>query len=107
MQSSDLVTNSTSLSLSLSLYLTLCLSLSRSLSPSVSLAIHLLVSSSVVYIISAPASPVLGFIVDRTGKNVLWVAFAIVGTLAAHMMLAFTFWTPWIAMVTSPSPRLA
>ncbi|XP_012693884.2 major facilitator superfamily domain-containing protein 1 [Clupea harengus] len=54
--------------------------------------------NSVVYIISAPASPVLGFIVDRTGKNVLWVAFAIVGTLAAHMMLAFTFWTPWIAM---------
>ncbi|KAG5269788.1 hypothetical protein AALO_G00206150 [Alosa alosa] len=54
--------------------------------------------NSVVYIISAPASPVLGFMVDRTGKNVLWVACAILATLAAHMMLAFTFWNPWIAM---------
>ncbi|XP_076139062.1 lysosomal dipeptide transporter MFSD1 [Alosa pseudoharengus] len=54
--------------------------------------------NSIVYIISAPASPVLGFMVDRTGKNVLWVACAILATLAAHMMLAFTFWNPWIAM---------
>ncbi|XP_062409222.1 major facilitator superfamily domain-containing protein 1 [Sardina pilchardus] len=54
--------------------------------------------NSVVYIISAPASPVLGFLVDRTGRNVLWVACAILATLTAHMMLAFTFWNPWIAM---------
>ncbi|XP_041920440.1 major facilitator superfamily domain-containing protein 1 [Alosa sapidissima] len=54
--------------------------------------------NSIVYIISAPASPVLGFMVDRTGKNVLWVACAILATLTAHMMLAFTFWNPWIAM---------
>ncbi|KAL2095944.1 hypothetical protein ACEWY4_008092 [Coilia grayii] len=54
--------------------------------------------NSIVYIISAPASPVLGFIVDKTGKNVLWVACAIVATLGAHMMLAFSFWNPWIAM---------
>lgn len=56
---------------------------------------------SIVYIISAPASPVLGFIVDRTGRNVLWVLIAVAATLAAHMMLAFTFWNPWIAMVTT------
>ncbi|XP_063061737.1 major facilitator superfamily domain-containing protein 1 [Engraulis encrasicolus] len=54
--------------------------------------------NSIVYIISAPASPILGFIVDRTGKNVLWVACAIIATLSAHMMLAFSFWNPWIAM---------
>ncbi|KAJ3590835.1 hypothetical protein NHX12_008783, partial [Muraenolepis orangiensis] len=54
--------------------------------------------NSVVYIISAPASPILGFMVDRTGKNVIWVMCAVVTTLAAHMMLAFTFWNPWIAM---------
>lgn len=55
--------------------------------------------SSIVYIISAPASPVLGFLVDKTGKNVAWVMAAVVTTLAAHIMLAFTFWDPWIAMV--------
>ncbi|XP_023663084.2 lysosomal dipeptide transporter MFSD1 isoform X1 [Paramormyrops kingsleyae] len=54
--------------------------------------------NSVVYIISAPASPILGFMVDKTGKNILWVVMAVVVTLASHMMLAFTFWNPWIAM---------
>ncbi|XP_041120186.1 major facilitator superfamily domain-containing protein 1-like isoform X2 [Polyodon spathula] len=54
--------------------------------------------NSIVYIISAPASPVLGFMVDRIGKNIIWVVCAVVTTLAAHMMLAFTFWNPWIAM---------
>uniref|UniRef100_A0A8C4ZLH4 Lysosomal dipeptide transporter MFSD1 n=1 Tax=Gadus morhua TaxID=8049 RepID=A0A8C4ZLH4_GADMO len=54
--------------------------------------------NSVVYIISAPASPILGFLVDKTGRNVIWVMCAVVTTLAAHMMLAFTFWNPWIAM---------
>ncbi|XP_008307403.1 lysosomal dipeptide transporter MFSD1 isoform X2 [Cynoglossus semilaevis] len=54
--------------------------------------------NSIVYIISAPASPVLGFLVDKTGKNVAWVMAAVVTTLAAHIMLAFTFWDPWIAM---------
>ncbi|XP_028276324.1 lysosomal dipeptide transporter MFSD1 isoform X2 [Parambassis ranga] len=54
--------------------------------------------NSIVYIISAPASPVLGFMVDKTGRNVIWVITAVVTTLAAHIMLAFTFWNPWIAM---------
>nr|DBA26128.1 TPA: hypothetical protein GDO54_010425 [Pyxicephalus adspersus] len=54
--------------------------------------------NSVVYIISAPLSPVFGFMVDRIGKNVIWVMCAVVSTLAAHLMLAFTFWNPWIAM---------
>ncbi|KAF7218515.1 lysosomal dipeptide transporter MFSD1 isoform X2 [Nothobranchius furzeri] len=54
--------------------------------------------NSIVYIISAPASPILGFVVDKTGRNVVWVITAVVATLAAHMMLAFTFWNPWIAM---------
>ncbi|XP_060761816.1 major facilitator superfamily domain-containing protein 1 [Neoarius graeffei] len=55
--------------------------------------------NSVVYIISAPASPLLGFMVDKIGKNITWVLCAVVTTLIAHMMLAFTFWNPWIAMV--------
>ncbi|KAJ8388672.1 hypothetical protein AAFF_G00130810 [Aldrovandia affinis] len=54
--------------------------------------------NSIVYIISAPASPILGFLVDKLGKNIIWVLCAVVCTLAAHMMLAFTFLSPWIAM---------
>ncbi|KAM8852933.1 lysosomal dipeptide transporter MFSD1 isoform 1-T1 [Synchiropus picturatus] len=54
--------------------------------------------NSIVYIISAPASPIFGFMVDKTGRNVVWVICAVITTLCAHMMLAFTFWNPWIAM---------
>ncbi|XP_061073946.1 major facilitator superfamily domain-containing protein 1 isoform X2 [Conger conger] len=54
--------------------------------------------NSIVYIISAPASPLLGFLVDKTGKNIVWVLCAVASTLTAHIMLAFTFWNPWIAM---------
>ncbi|XP_051966259.1 major facilitator superfamily domain-containing protein 1 isoform X1 [Xyrauchen texanus] len=54
--------------------------------------------NSVVYIISAPASPLLGFLVDKTGRNVMWVLLAVITTLISHMMLAFTLWNPWIAM---------
>ncbi|XP_060130424.1 major facilitator superfamily domain-containing protein 1 isoform X2 [Zootoca vivipara] len=54
--------------------------------------------NSIVYIISAPMSPVFGFLVDKVGRNVTWVMCAVVITLASHIMLAFTFWNPWIAM---------
>ncbi|XP_061861451.1 major facilitator superfamily domain-containing protein 1 isoform X5 [Colius striatus] len=54
--------------------------------------------NSIVYIISAPMSPVFGFLVDKVGKNIIWVLCAVVTTLASHIMLAFTFWNPWIAM---------
>nr|XP_055051865.1 major facilitator superfamily domain-containing protein 1 isoform X1 [Misgurnus anguillicaudatus] len=54
--------------------------------------------NSVVYIISAPASPLLGFVVDKTGRNIMWVLLAVVTTLFSHVMLAFTLWNPWIAM---------
>ena len=56
---------------------------------------------SIVYVISAPMSPVFGLLVDKTGRNIIWVLCAVVTTLASHMVLAFTLWNPWIAMVKS------
>lgn len=55
--------------------------------------------SSVVYLISAFASPILGNVVDRTGRNVLWVFLSVVLTLGCHAVLTFTFWNPFIPMV--------
>lgn len=43
-------------------------------------------------------SPIFGLLVDKTGKNIIWVLCAVVTTLASHIMLAFTLWNPWIAM---------
>ncbi|XP_033615440.1 major facilitator superfamily domain-containing protein 1 isoform X2 [Fukomys damarensis] len=53
---------------------------------------------NVVYVISAPMSPIFGLLVDKTGKNIIWVLCAVTTTLVSHMMLAFTMWNPWIAM---------
>jgi hypothetical protein len=36
--------------------------------------------------------------VDKTGRNVLWVFVAVLVTIAAHALLAFTFLNPYLAM---------
>jgi MFS family permease len=53
---------------------------------------------SLVYLISAFASPICGFLIDLVGYNTLWVVGAISGTIGAHVLLSFTFLTPYIAM---------
>uniref|UniRef100_G3WZ83 Lysosomal dipeptide transporter MFSD1 n=1 Tax=Sarcophilus harrisii TaxID=9305 RepID=G3WZ83_SARHA len=54
--------------------------------------------NSIVYIISAPLSPVFGLMVDKVGRNIFWVLCAVLATVASHTLLALTFWNPWIAM---------
>ena len=56
--------------------------------------------SSIVYIISAFASPILGIIVDKTGRNIMWVGIACVITIVSHGIMAFTFLNPYIPMVS-------
>jgi len=55
---------------------------------------------SIVYIISAPCSPMFGFIIDRLGYNVYWMLVAVVTIFGCHLLLAFTFIYPWIPMVS-------
>ncbi|KAL3847679.1 hypothetical protein ACJMK2_018576 [Sinanodonta woodiana] len=54
--------------------------------------------NSLVYIISAVASPFFGFVIDRTGKNIFWVILGTLVTLGCHALLAFTFINPYVAM---------
>nr|XP_058971250.1 major facilitator superfamily domain-containing protein 1-like isoform X2 [Pocillopora verrucosa] len=54
--------------------------------------------NSVVFIISACASPFLGFMVDRVGKNIFWVILSVAVTLGCHCLMAFTFCNPFVAM---------
>lgn len=56
--------------------------------------------NSIVYIISAVASPLFGFIIDKTGRNVYWIAISVLATISAHSLLAFTLLNPYIGMVT-------
>lgn len=55
--------------------------------------------NSLVYSISAIASPILGYLVDRTGRNVLWVLISICATIVAHGLLAFSYANPYACMV--------
>ena len=55
--------------------------------------------NSIVYVISAVASPLFGFIIDKTGRNVSWILLSISTTICAHSLLAFTFLNPYIGMI--------
>lgn len=55
--------------------------------------------NSMVYIISAIASPLFGFVIDKTGRNVMWIMISIVATIGAHSILAFSYISPYIGMV--------
>ncbi|XP_075233186.1 lysosomal dipeptide transporter MFSD1-like isoform X2 [Lycorma delicatula] len=51
------------------------------------------------YVVSAFASPLLGLLVDKVGYNVFWVFLSITTTIGCHSVLAFTFFSPMVAMV--------
>ncbi|XP_054714124.1 major facilitator superfamily domain-containing protein 1-like [Uloborus diversus] len=51
------------------------------------------------YIISAFASPVLGLMVDKIGRNLLWVFVAVLLTLICHLLIGLTFINPWYLMI--------
>lgn len=55
--------------------------------------------SSIVYIISAIASPLFGYVIDKTGRNVFWILVSVLGTIFGHSLLAFTFVNPYIGMI--------
>ena len=44
----------------------------------------------VPYLFSAVASPILGFMIDKAGRNVTFITVACVLTLVSHAMFAFT-----------------
>lgn len=54
--------------------------------------------NSIVYLISAIASPLLGLLVDKTGKNIFWVFLSILVSIGSHGLLAFTFVNPYVGM---------
>jgi MFS family permease len=52
-----------------------------------------------VYSISAIASPLFGILVDKSGRNILWLVLSIIGSLIAHGLLAFTYVSPYVCMI--------
>ncbi|KAL0274102.1 UNVERIFIED_CONTAM: hypothetical protein PYX00_006612 [Menopon gallinae] len=52
--------------------------------------------NSFVYLISILTSPIMGLLVDKTGRNVFWVFISILFSIGSHSILAFTFLNPFI-----------
>ena len=52
-----------------------------------------------IYLISAVASPLFGFLIDRVGWNIYFVLMADILTLAGHCLLGFTMITPYAGVV--------
>ncbi|EGD80621.1 major facilitator superfamily transporter domain-containing protein 1 [Salpingoeca rosetta] len=55
--------------------------------------------NSLVYVISAVASPAFGYLVDKTGRNLSWCILGIIATLFSHMLLAYTFVNPYAGVI--------
>ncbi len=59
---------------------------------------------SLIYLISIAASPICGGLVDYFGRNVFWIVLSVLLAILGHSLLAFSFFTPYIAVVRSPGP---
>ncbi|CAH0557139.1 unnamed protein product [Brassicogethes aeneus] len=54
--------------------------------------------ASIVYLISGFASPVLGFCIDKTGRNIIFIVTAICATIVAHSLIAWSTFNPYYGM---------
>lgn len=55
--------------------------------------------NSMVYLVSAVASPIFGFIIDKSGCNLFWVTLSTLATAIAHCLLGFTDLNPYVGMI--------
>ena len=55
--------------------------------------------NGLIYLISAPASPVLGILIDKSGRNLTYTFLSILVTLFCHVLLGFTFLNPYVAII--------
>lgn len=58
-------------------------------------------ANGLIYLISAVASPIFGLILDKTGRNIMWVWISIIMAVFAHSLLAFTEINPYYGLVSS------
>ncbi|XP_072936747.1 lysosomal dipeptide transporter MFSD1-like [Epargyreus clarus] len=55
--------------------------------------------NSMIYLLSASLSPFFGILIDKTGRNVMWVIISIITTISSHALLAFTFLNPYYGVI--------
>lgn len=56
-------------------------------------------ADSIVYVMSAVLSPFIGYIVDKTGRNLVFLLAASIIVMFSHLAMALTFINLWIPMI--------
>lgn len=56
-------------------------------------------ADSIVYVMSAVLSPFIGYTVDKTGRNLIFLLAASVIVMFSHLAMALTFINLWIPMI--------
>lgn len=56
-------------------------------------------ADSVIYMISAITSPFIGLLVDKVGRNLVFLLIAGILVMISHMLMAVTFINLWIPMI--------
>ena len=46
------------------------------------------------------AMPLFGIVIDKTGRNLMWLFIGIILSLGAHALFAFTFMNPYVPAVS-------
>lgn len=57
--------------------------------------------AGIVYLISGIASPILGLLIDKIGRNIIFILVAIVFTIVSHSIITFTSVDPYVGLVSS------
>ena len=55
--------------------------------------------NSIPYLVSLPAVPIFGILIDYTAHNTLWVLGSVLLTTASFVFMLFTSITPWLGIV--------
>lgn len=55
--------------------------------------------NGLVYSLAAFTSPVTGILIDKTGKNLIWIFISISSAALSHILIGFTSVTPYVATV--------
>ena len=54
---------------------------------------------SIPYLLSCGLSPLFGFLIDKVGRNLLWIGSSVLIMLVSHSLITFTFVSPIFVMV--------
>lgn len=57
-----------------------------------------------VYLMAGITMPIFGYLVDKLGHSLMWMFLGTILSVGSHLLLAFSFYQPYIATVSINLP---